>query len=798
MTVDTAQVPATAMMEALWWLHHRAKNQSVYNLTFRMSCDRALDLPALATAWQAVAERHEAMRGSLHQDAGRILLDIADRVDLPLQWVEIDDPGDASVDEVLRLIAEEMQERPIALDRAPLGRITAVRVADRHELVLTLHHTIVDGWGIQVLLTELSKAYATVLAGGTLTFDGEPVSLRQYVLGQPVGNDGRWDAGIDYWRKELDGVVTTTVIADHNRAAAAGGSGELVRFEVSQEAADAVAALSQQYFCTPFVVFLASLQTVLALGGAGPDVCTGVVSANRLTQDEQGLVGYLANLVLARTSVTGDDTFGEVVERTRNTVWGMLSHQTVPFSLVFGALDADAQARVRDAVPVILTYLGPIGNGLTLGDVRMRMQRAPNRAARTDFGIGVLDSDDGYLLDCEYSTGRYDRQTPLRLLHDMDAVLAAAGADPAARLSTLDTRSRSGPAHVDHTLAPADHAAGAGGALPRSAAMDEVRRAWTAVLGAEPVGPDEDFFATGGRSLKVVQLMAAIHEATGVQLDVPQWLADPTPRRAAEQIAGGLDQARADTTLVQVRAGDGPHVHLIPGAGGSIQDYRALIAALPAHWRVTVSQERGAPPDVPAMAARFRADLDAAGVRPDLLVGWSMGGQIAYELATGLGEAAPPVAVLDSTPPVGYDVGDDTSALVYDGFAGQMAAAVGASLPGGAARTSPGDPELSMRALAAQLTAATGERVSSTMLAERWATFRRHTAAVAAYVNHARIPVPALVVGADLLDLQLDLWAERFAAPEVLRVDTDHHGSLREPAASEIAAAIVRLQQRAG
>ncbi|GAA0706706.1 condensation protein [Dactylosporangium roseum] len=806
MTVDTVRdldraaerVPASAMMEALWWLHHRAKNQSVYNLTWRMSCDRPLDRPALAAAWQAVAERHEAMRGSLHQGDGRILLEVADSVELPLQWVDVDDPGDVPADDLLRLIAEEVQERPIALDTAPLARVTAVRVGDRHELLLTIHHAVVDGWGVQRLVGELSEAYATATGGGTLTFDGEPVSLREYVRdAEAARTDGRWAASIDYWRKTLDGAATTTLIADHGRTIGAGGAGAMVRFEVSPEAAEAVTTLSKQYFTTPFVVFLASLQAALALGGNGPDVCTGVATANRMTEREQGLVGYVANLVLARTQVSAEDTFGAVVERTRDTVWGMLAHQTVPFSLVFGALDPEAQLRLRDAIPIILTHLGPIGNGLTLGDVRMRMLRAPNRAARTDLGIGVLDVDGGYLLDCEYATGRYDRQTPLRLLHDMDTVLAAGGADPGVRLSTLDISSKSGPAHVDH--APAAPTGGPTGtsALPRSAAMDEVRRAWTDVLGTEPAGPDEDFFATGGRSLKVVQLMSAIEEATGVRLDVPRWLTDPTPQRAAEQVAGGLGSG-ADTTVVEVRGGDGPHVHLIPGAGGSAQDYRALIAALPGHWRVTQSQERGPLPDVPAMAAAFQADLDAADARPDLLVGWSMGGQIAYEMAARLGAAAPPVAVLDATPPLGYEVGEEGDELVHTTFAGLMAAAVGARLDGGPARTSPGDPELAMRALAAQLTAATGERVSSVMLTERWATFRRHTAAVASYVSDADVPAPALVVGADLADYQLEQWAERFsAAPDVLRVDADHHGTLREPAASHIAAAIVRLQERA-
>ncbi|HEU5471334.1 MAG TPA: condensation domain-containing protein [Actinophytocola sp.] len=791
MTTTETMIPASAMMEALWWVHHRAKNKSVYNLTWRLRCDKAVDLDALGVAWQAVVDRHEALRGSLHQRDGRILVDFADRVPVAPQWVRIDDPGSTPVPELLRHIAEEIHERPFDLDVAPPARLTAVTVGDAHELLLTFHHTLVDGWGVQLLMADFSAAYATALAGGIPAFDTEPVSLREYALEAHAARaEGRWEPSLAHWRKELDGAVTTTLVADHHRYTGTGNQGEIIRFALSQPATDGIAALAKEFFTTPFVVILAALQAVLGRGGAGPDVCTGIVAANRMTQKDQALVGYVANLVLARTKVEPDDTVGAVVERTRDSMWGSLAHQTVPFSVVYGGLTPSAQAMLRDNIPVMLNYLGPIGNDLYLGDVAMRLERGPNRAARTDLGIGVLEADGGYLIDCEYDTGRYERETPLRLFHDMDAVLAAGGADPATPLSTVDIRSRSGPAHVEHRLTAADLGSTV---MPESAALDQVRAAWTEVLGGEPAGPDEDFFAMGGRSLKVMQLMSTIEARTGVALDVTRWLTDPTPRRAAEQLAGELAVGPAgDSTLVELRPGTGRHVHLLLGAGGGVPDYRDLVAALPGEWRVTVSQERTPLTSVPDLARAFRADLDRAGLRPDLLLGWSMGGQIAYEMAPGYPGAA--VAVLDSTPPLGYEPDDGFDDLVYDTFAAAMAGGLGAGLDGSPARTSGGDPELAMRVLAAHLSAAAGQPVSATMLLDRWTTFRRHTYAVTAYRSDRGVAAPALVVGADLADHQVADWAARFApAPRVLRVQADHYGLLRPPAIAEIAAAVSAL-----
>jgi thioesterase domain-containing protein len=785
-------IPASPLMEMLWWIHQRAKNKSVYNQTWPLRADRPLDFDALRVAWQAIVDRHDAMRAGLHHRDGVVMVSIADHVDVEPRWIRIDDPGSQPVDPLLRSIAGEIQEWPLALDVAPAGRLVVVTVGDSYELLVTVHHALIDGWGMQLLMDDFATAYADALAGRTPAFDAEPVSFRDHVLeAHAARTEGGWDTSLKYWREKLDGAVTTTLVADRHVYTGTGNKGGMVRFAFSQEATAGLAALAKQFFTTPFSVLFAALQTVLARGGAGPEVCTGLVSANRMTPREQGLVGYLANVLVTRTTVDDDDSFGAVVTRIRDGMWDMLAHQTVPFSLVYNALTEDAQARLRDAIPVLVTWYGTIGTALRLGDVPLRLQHAPNRAARTDIGFGVFDFGGELVVESEYNTGRFDRTTAMRMFQDIDRVLAVGAADPERPVSTFEIRTKTAPAHLEHTIIPADPDTAA---MPESAAMTQVRRVWTDVLGIEPAGPDEDFFATGGRSLKVVQLASALESESGVALDITGWLADPTPRRAAEQLAGDVGTDGA-STLVSLREGDGPHLHLLPGAGGSVQDYRQLVTELPDGWRVTASQERAPLDSVPAMAARFREDLDAAGLHPDLLAGWSMGGQIAFELASTGTESTLPLVLLDATPPVRHDIDPEVrDAVVYEVFAGNMAATFDVVLDGTPALTTPGDPELAMRVLAARLSTATGQPVSVPMLVERWETFQRHTDAVGSYVNERRLAVPAVLIRAELADHQVDQWMSRFAArPRMLTIDTDHYGLLRSPATAEVARAITRL-----
>ncbi len=788
MTTDverrTVTVPATPMQEALWWIHQRAKNKSVYTITWRLTCDKAVDLDALAVAWQAVVDRHEALRTSVVRPAETVQMVVHPSVRVQVGLVEADEADATDADTLLRLIAEEAQDEELPLDGEALARLTAVRIAGRHELVLSVHHLVVDGWALQLVAQDLSDAYAAVTGGGQPAFDGDVVPFREYAAEQHTEEARtRWAASLEHWRTTLDGTVATTLAASSSGAFVPGNPGQIIRHTFSDGALAGITTLSGTTYATPLAIFHGAMHIVLARGGAGENVAICAVMANRMTPRDQAIVGYTANLCVSKGYVPDSDRILDVVTRARDSVWGMLTHQAVPYPLVFNALPESTRRTLTDDSPIGLSHLGPIGTGLRLGDVGLTLEPSPNRATRSDISISTWEADGGYFAEIEFDTTRYSEDVVKGLLADLDDVLAAS-TEPERLVGSVNVRSRAAAAHLDHVAAAAEPATGE---LEDSAAWQRVAALWTEIVGAPPAGPDVDFFASGGNSLGLLRLTGELEESTGDPIDVVEWLPDPTPRRLVEQLGG---EAAADgpdaTTLVSLREGAGPHIHLLHGAGGTPNDFRDIVAALPEDWRVTASREHEPLPGVAVMARRYHQDLDAAGLRPDVLCGWSMGGMVAYEIAAH-SKTPPVVVLLDSPPPVGYEP-DPEDAL----FAGFAAAFVGAGDGAAAIPRAVGEPWLRTRALAAAL-AANGTVVPAGVLAQRWNDYVRHARAGEGYVGPDAVAAPGLVVGASFGDAELREWARRFDEAEQLRVDADHHGVLRGDVAARIAADIVRF-----
>lgn len=51
---------------------------------------------------------------------------------------------------------------------------------------------------------------------------------------------------------------------------------------------------------------------------------------------------------------------------------------------------------------------------------------------------------------------------------------------------------------------------------------------WTKLLGLDTVGPDDDFFALGGSSMQVVEMLVAVSEHYNEQIEFVEFFKNPT------------------------------------------------------------------------------------------------------------------------------------------------------------------------------------------------------------------------------------------------------------------------------
>ncbi|MER6628659.1 amino acid adenylation domain-containing protein [Streptomyces sp. NPDC000987] len=188
---------------------------------------------------------------------------------------------------------------------------------------------------------------------------------------------------------------------------------------------------------------------------------------------------------------------------------------------------------------------------------------------------------------------------------------------------------------------------------PATPAEKILAEIWREVLGLSRIGVHDDFFRIGGSSLSTVRvsLMAA---GRGLAISVGDLIEHPTVAQLAAHATrtAGEGLPAAVTSEVRLRPGTGEPLWCVHPTGGSAAWFVPLARALPPGRPVHAFQARGLlggidPSTVSGIAANYVAEItDREGTGPHALLGWSMGANIALEMATQLHRAGHETAPL--------------------------------------------------------------------------------------------------------------------------------------------------------
>jgi acetoacetyl-CoA synthetase len=174
---------------------------------------------------------------------------------------------------------------------------------------------------------------------------------------------------------------------------------------------------------------------------------------------------------------------------------------------------------------------------------------------------------------------------------------------------------------------------------------------WETLFDLSPISPDDDFFQLGGDSLLGMELMAGIEEITGQALPLAILFNRPTIAGLSETLKAGIGD-RFDL-LVPVKSGEGAPLFAIHSMAGSVLEQHRLLNQIDTPRPVVAVQARGMDPrqkpqtQVEEMATSYIAALREMQPRgPYALVGFSFGGEVAYEMARQLTAAGDRIALL--------------------------------------------------------------------------------------------------------------------------------------------------------
>jgi thioesterase domain-containing protein len=679
---DDFVMPATPCQTRFWLLHTMYPGSHSLNMPIAWTCRGTLSPAVAATALTELVRRHESLRTTFEVVDGQLSQVIHSPFEVPLPVEDLRHmPKDARQRDADSIIRQQARI-PMDMAKGPLFIARAVQLADdEHILLITIHHSVCDGWSNGVVLRDFSAIYDGLMRSLPPGLPELPIQFGDFAVWLEQWRKGKEsEESLEYWRRTLEGDFEPLRI---QRDFPGGGVEEQGNIETLLLAPDLVRQARD--FCaargvTLYMLLLSVYAAMLHRLTGQADILIGTPCANRRPETAE-LIGPFSNPQVIRVKIEKEDTLGSIVESVRNWTLGALAHQDLPFEDL-----NDDEFFCRDknqiSLQVYFIYQKAFMQAQKTPSLEIVPLRSVSPGTSFDLMLSIVERAEGPRLQLEYNPGFFRVSTIQRVLklyvQILDTILLSekspageaanddgrqqlmAGSNGAAERETVaQAVNRNG-----HLNAGISHGAPTTGkqsevhVAPRDALEAQIARIWETAIGVTNLSVRDSFFDLGGRSLAAMQIVSRINKTYSLNFGLASLFSGHTVERMAELVTKRLSANGSSSIVPMQPEGTAAPLFIIHGAGGNVIRFYQLAMLVGTNHPIYGIQAQSLLAGQPALlrledqAAFYLAEIRQIQPKgPYYFLGYSFGGTIALEIAhqlRALGERVELLGMLDS------------------------------------------------------------------------------------------------------------------------------------------------------
>jgi hypothetical protein len=314
----------------------------------------AVNLAVLQGALDDVVARHELLRTVVVRDADPPYQMVCPPCQVPLEVRGLPPVPRKSRDMMIQELILEVQAGTISAREVPL----LCRFDDRDSaLLLTVHHSVSDGWSVQVILRDLGAFYAARVSGAPPKLP-QMRQYREYAEWQRANASTADDGALKYWADQLDGAREFVIPNDHGHPERYSRPYSLHVFGIDADTIGAAAVLANATRGTPFMVLLSAIYVLAHQITGATDLTVKAVTAGRTELEFHNTMGMFLNVVPFRTEIADCTSFRDIVLKTRETFIDAMANE-LPASMLERAFPDFIRSREDTRMSQVLILQTP-------------------------------------------------------------------------------------------------------------------------------------------------------------------------------------------------------------------------------------------------------------------------------------------------------------------------------------------------------------------------------------------------------------------------------------------------------
>ncbi|MEL7001560.1 MAG: amino acid adenylation domain-containing protein, partial [Bacteroidota bacterium] len=350
----------------------------------------------------------------IHGEPKQVIIDIDEfQIDFRVCDLIDQDLGESQI----KHLAEREMRIPFDLENGPLIRLRIFRVSKMESVFLfSIHHILIDGWSMKVLVDDLRKFYEHLEQGKARPNDSLEYQYRDFVYWQiDEVRKQSMNKHKAYWAEQLDHLPPSLSLPAYQSKSPSysyNGYGGSVRFSIEDEVTSWLRSFSNDEGVTMFMTLKAAFNVFLYRLGGQKDIIVGTDISGRTRQEFQNQIGYFTNLLPVRKVLDDQQTFSEFVQGVKETITAAFVHQEYPYDLILSdkiSSGADVDLPLFDVLFLYQNFDHNLGFSELFNDIEVTPIMLDTQNSMVDLQFEFVEQPSELFFNITYNPDLYGR-----------------------------------------------------------------------------------------------------------------------------------------------------------------------------------------------------------------------------------------------------------------------------------------------------------------------------------------------------------------------------------------------------
>ncbi|MCY7858964.1 non-ribosomal peptide synthetase [Bacillus sonorensis] len=431
--------PLSFPQQRLWLLNEMETGNSFYNVPSCFRLTGVLHRSLLQKSLDEMCKRHDILRTCFSKgENGEPVQRVLPFFSITLEVIDCHHLSKSEREVESRRRLQEEILKPFDLNEVPWRAILFCLSEKDHILLLNMHHTIFDGWSLQVFMQEMLTFYDGFLTGNFAVLPEPEVQYADFSSWQrQTIEEDRLKKQYEYWEDKLRNVPVLELPGDRPRPDVPTYAGSSFMLTIPKPLYASLKTLSRNEGATLFAVLLSAFKVLLFRHTYQEDVAIGTPVHGRNRKELEGMIGVFINMLVIRSDLSGNPSFQTLLNKVREEAWNALSNQDVPFDQLVARLQPDRSFR-RSPLFQMMFALHQFMPDIRLSELELEYMHVDTGRSKYDLSLEIYEKPESMLCHFEYNTDLFSRDRIERMALQYSALLESLASNPAQRIMDFD------------------------------------------------------------------------------------------------------------------------------------------------------------------------------------------------------------------------------------------------------------------------------------------------------------------------------------------------------------------------